>query len=188
MIYHEKTFIINKRQLLQETYWRAEHYQTALHDNRSACCIRERRDRNRRRRSVLHPRDKELRQKRHGTRERNSGAVHFFHRHDSTAQLDKNRKGYVRPLRKSVDDPKKSLLRLDFDDVQMPVMDGLEATRQLRASSAPNAAFVPIIAMTANVFKEDVDKCISAGMNGHLGKPLNLQEVIGVLKEYLLQL
>jgi CheY-like chemotaxis protein len=67
-------------------------------------------------------------------------------------------------------------------------MDGLEATRQLRASSAPNAAFVPIIAMTANVFKEDVDKCISAGMNGHLGKPLNLQEVIGVLKEYLLQL
>jgi CheY-like chemotaxis protein len=44
---------------------------------------------------------------------------------------------------------------------------------------------IPIIAMTANVFREDVDKCLAAGMNGHVGKPLNPEEVLIVLRKYL---
>jgi signal transduction histidine kinase/CheY-like chemotaxis protein len=72
-----------------------------------------------------------------------------------------------------------------FMDIQMPEMDGYEATRAIRASPAPNATTIPIIAMTANVFKEDVEKCLQAGMNGHVGKPLDFDEVIGLLKTYL---
>ncbi|MCL1805494.1 MAG: response regulator [Clostridiales bacterium] len=73
-----------------------------------------------------------------------------------------------------------------FMDMQMPEMDGLEATRKIRAMDAPNAAVIPIVAMTANVFKEDVDKCLEAGMNSHVGKPLDFDEVKRKLKLYLL--
>ncbi len=72
-----------------------------------------------------------------------------------------------------------------FMDVQMPEMDGFEATRCIRALDIPYAKTVPIIAMTANVFREDIDKCIEAGMDGHVGKPLDLDEVLDVLREYL---
>jgi signal transduction histidine kinase/CheY-like chemotaxis protein len=72
-----------------------------------------------------------------------------------------------------------------FMDLQMPEMDGYEATRQIRAQSVPRAAKIPIIAMTANVFREDVERCLEAGMNGHVGKPLNLDEVIAALRKYL---
>ncbi|MCL1848621.1 MAG: response regulator [Clostridiales bacterium] len=72
-----------------------------------------------------------------------------------------------------------------FMDVQMPEMDGYEATRQIRALGVPEAISVPIIAMTANVFKEDVEHCLAAGMNGHIGKPLDMDEVLGKLREYL---
>jgi signal transduction histidine kinase/DNA-binding response OmpR family regulator len=72
-----------------------------------------------------------------------------------------------------------------FMDVQMPEMDGYEAARRIRASEAPNAADVPIIALTANVFREDIEKCLEAGMNGHLGKPLDIAEVLAALREYL---
>ncbi|MDR3200641.1 MAG: response regulator [Spirochaetales bacterium] len=71
-----------------------------------------------------------------------------------------------------------------FMDVHMPEMDGYEATRQIRALSVPEAAKVPIIAMTANVFAEDVQRCIAAGMNDHVGKPLNIEQVIEKLKKY----
>ena len=72
-------------------------------------------------------------------------------------------------------------------DMQMPEIDGLEATRMIRAASAsiPRAASIPIVAMTANVFKEDIDKCMAAGMNGHLGKPIDMAEVITVLSRHL---
>jgi len=72
-----------------------------------------------------------------------------------------------------------------FMDVQMPVMDGFEATRIIRAQAAPNAKTIPIIAMTANVFKEDVDNCLKAGMNSHLGKPIDFNIVLQILRQYL---
>ena len=70
-------------------------------------------------------------------------------------------------------------------DVQMPEMDGYEATRTIRALDLPNADSIPILAMTANVFKEDVDNCLEAGMDGHIGKPFDFDEVIDKLNKYL---
>ena len=58
-------------------------------------------------------------------------------------------------------------------DVQMPGMDGFEATRSIRALDAPRAATIPIVAMTANVFREDIEKCLASGMNDHLPKPVD---------------
>ncbi|MDR2668634.1 MAG: response regulator [Desulfovibrio sp.] len=74
---------------------------------------------------------------------------------------------------------------LVFMDVQMPEMDGYEATRRIRALNIPEASAIPIIAMTANVFREDIELCLAAGMNGHVGKPLNLEEVMLRLREFL---
>jgi signal transduction histidine kinase/DNA-binding response OmpR family regulator len=74
---------------------------------------------------------------------------------------------------------------LIFMDVQMPEMDGLEATRRIRALPSPHCKEVPIIAMTANVFKDDVEKCIEAGMNDHIGKPLDMEKVYEKLQKYL---
>ncbi len=75
--------------------------------------------------------------------------------------------------------------RMIFMDMQMPHMDGLEATRRIRALDDPYAKKVPIIAMTANVFREDVEQCLDAGMNDHIGKPINLNQVFEKLSEYL---
>jgi signal transduction histidine kinase/CheY-like chemotaxis protein len=72
-----------------------------------------------------------------------------------------------------------------FMDVQMPEMDGYEATRRIRALDVPQAKQIPIIAMTANVFKEDIEKCRKAGMDGHIGKPLDMSELFATLKTYL---
>ena len=70
-------------------------------------------------------------------------------------------------------------------DVQMPGIDGLQATKMIRALDIPQAATIPIIAMTANVFKEDIMKCVEAGMNHHLGKPIVMEDVLMVLSRYL---
>jgi CheY-like chemotaxis protein len=80
-----------------------------------------------------------------------------------------------------------------FMDVQMPEMDGNEATRNIRAieeklnsaSTNNTRRRIPIIAMTANVFKEDVERCREAGMDDHVGKPLDFEEVLGKLRLYL---
>ena len=74
---------------------------------------------------------------------------------------------------------------LIFMDVQMPEMDGFLATKNIRALDASNARAIPIIAMTANVFREDIDKCLEAGMNGHVGKPLDFDEVMSQLRMHL---
>jgi CheY-like chemotaxis protein len=70
-------------------------------------------------------------------------------------------------------------------DVQMPEMDGYEASRQIRSMGIPKAAVVPIVAMTANVFREDIEKCLAAGMDAHLGKPLDAGEMLTMLRKYL---
>ena len=62
-------------------------------------------------------------------------------------------------------------------DLQMPLMDGYTATREIRSLTLPRAQTIPIIAMTANAFKEDVDKCLEAGMNDHMSKPIDEKEV-----------
>jgi CheY-like chemotaxis protein len=67
----------------------------------------------------------------------------------------------------------------------MPEMDGLEASRRLRALDNPKAKTVPIVAMTANVFREDVEKCLAAGMDDHVGKPLDMDAVLDKLRRYL---
>lgn len=66
---------------------------------------------------------------------------------------------------------------LIFMDVQMPVLNGYDATRAIRKSSHPCAKTIPIVAMTANTFSEDVRKTLDAGMDGHLGKPINMKIV-----------
>ena len=82
-------------------------------------------------------------------------------------------------------------------DVQMPEMDGLEATRKIREYEDRTVSFavsetqkyprkrIPIIAMTANVFKEDIDNCIHAGMDDHIGKPIDMGTVYDKLRKYL---
>ena len=72
-----------------------------------------------------------------------------------------------------------------FMDMQMPIMDGLEATRGIRALPFERCKEIPIIAMTANVFKEDIDNCLAAGMNDHIGKPINVEKIYTKLRKYI---
>ena len=70
-------------------------------------------------------------------------------------------------------------------DMQMPVMNGIEATRKIRALSRPDAKTVPIIATTANAFKEDMERCFAAGMNAHMSKPIDIHKLIETVEQYL---
>ncbi|MBO7661758.1 MAG: amino acid permease [Clostridia bacterium] len=70
-------------------------------------------------------------------------------------------------------------------DVRMPVMDGLTAARTIRALPRPDAATIPIIAMTANVFDEDVQRSLAAGMNAHLAKPIEPELLYAALAEWI---
>ncbi len=70
-------------------------------------------------------------------------------------------------------------------DVRMPVMDGLEATRALRKLPRPDAQQIPIIAMTANAFDEDVQRSLQAGMNAHLSKPVDIDRLKETLQELI---
>ena len=70
-------------------------------------------------------------------------------------------------------------------DIQMPVMDGYEATRAIRASVHPDANSIPILAMTANAFDEDRQNAAKAGMNGHLSKPFDMQQLLAMIENIL---
>ena len=70
-------------------------------------------------------------------------------------------------------------------DVQMPVMNGYEATKQIRALRDPALAGITILAMTANAFDEDKKKALECGMNGFLSKPIVIEELISTLQNNL---
>jgi CheY-like chemotaxis protein len=70
-----------------------------------------------------------------------------------------------------------------FMDINMPGMDGYEAAGAIRASDHPQAKSVPIIAMTADAFSENVAECLAAGMNGHIAKPIDMKLVMKEIKQ-----
>ena len=74
---------------------------------------------------------------------------------------------------------------LIFMDVQMPVMNGLDAARAIRQLENPRAASIPIVAMTAEAFSENVTECLDAGMNGHIAKPIDIKLVIKEIRRII---
>ncbi len=84
-----------------------------------------------------------------------------------------------------VEDSKPGDIDMILMDVQMPVMDGLEATRRIRALKDTDLAKIPIIAMTANAFASDVQDCLDAGMNAHIPKPFRKEELITRISDNL---
>ena len=68
-------------------------------------------------------------------------------------------------------------------DVMMPGMDGIKATKYIRALNRTDAKTIPIIAMTAKSFREDKEQCLAAGMNGHISKPIDIKEMFKVINE-----
>ncbi len=71
-------------------------------------------------------------------------------------------------------------------DIRMPIMNGYETTQAIRALERSDAKTIPIIAMTADAFSEDIQQCLECGMNAHTAKPINLDEVISLLKKYIM--
>jgi CheY-like chemotaxis protein len=69
-------------------------------------------------------------------------------------------------------------------DIMMPVMNGLDATRAIRSSNHAEASTIPIVAMTANAYKEDVQSAMEAGMNAHIAKPINVGVFLSVVEKY----
>lgn len=90
--------------------------------------------------------------------------------------------GYI-AVAKYKENPSK--YRLILMDIQMPEMDGYEATQAIRALEDEQAKNIPIIAMTANVFREDVEKCLSAGMTDHIGKPIDAKVLYNKINRYI---
>ncbi len=78
---------------------------------------------------------------------------------------------------------KKNEIDFIFMDVQMPVLNGYQATKAIRHSNHAQAKTIPIIAMTANAFHEDVQKSLDAGMNAHIAKPISLENISNTLKK-----
>ena len=69
-------------------------------------------------------------------------------------------------------------------DLRMPVMNGYEATREIRAMERGDCG-IPIIAMTADAFSDDIKKCLDCGMDAHTAKPINIQEISHLLKRFM---
>ena len=72
----------------------------------------------------------------------------------------------------------KGSYELIFMDIQMPQMNGLDATKMIRKLEDPWAASIPIVAMTADAFSENITECLNAGMNGHIAKPVDIKLVV----------
>jgi CheY-like chemotaxis protein len=72
-------------------------------------------------------------------------------------------------------------------DIQMPNVDGYQACRMIRALNRQDAASIPIVAMTANAYSEDIDNALKAGMNGHIAKPIDINNMLRTLQASLLQ-
>jgi len=103
----------------------------------------------------------------------------FLERKEWSVQVVENGKQAVETLRKH---PKRFSLVLM--DVQMPVMDGFEATRQIRLAEEQHKTHIPIIAMTAHAMKGDKEKCLAAGMDYYLSKPVNPDELYEIVEKY----
>jgi PAS domain S-box-containing protein len=103
---------------------------------------------------------------------------------DTGAAIDCAENG-IEALTKFKEAPSK--YHLILMDIHMPEMDGFEATRQIRALEVKEAKNIPIVAMTANVFREDIEKCLAVGMNDHLGKPIDIEELLEKLKKHLFE-
>ena len=71
-------------------------------------------------------------------------------------------------------------------DIRMPVMDGYEAVKTIRnLQERPDGKEIPIIAMTADAFAEDINRCLECGMNGHVAKPLDMNELVRMIERFL---
>ncbi|MDE6169463.1 MAG: response regulator, partial [Acetatifactor sp.] len=70
-------------------------------------------------------------------------------------------------------------------DIMMPVMDGLEAARTIRGMDRPDCRTIPIVAMSANAFDDDLKKSVECGMNGHLSKPVEVEKLYRTLREVI---
>ena len=81
-----------------------------------------------------------------------------------------------------IKESKKDAYSLIFMDIQMPEMNGLDATRTIRQLKDSWASSIPIIAMTADAFAENVTECLNAGMNGHIAKPIDIKLVIKTIR------
>ena len=89
--------------------------------------------------------------------------------------------------REAIEMMQKTEIHLVLMDIMMPVMDGLEATRQIRTLNRMDTKEIPIIAMTANAFQDDVRDCIDAGMNGHIAKPIQVDKLLSTLAEIMMK-
>ena len=69
-------------------------------------------------------------------------------------------------------------------DIRMPIMTGYESTQAIRALNRSDASSIPIIAMTADAFSEDIQRCLSCGMNAHIAKPIAVSELARLLKKF----
>lgn len=103
--------------------------------------------------------------------------------HSMTADRAENGSECVRMMREAEPD-KYSMI---FMDIQMPILNGYEATKEIRKMDDKSKSDIPIIAMTANAFAEDVSACIEAGMNGHIAKPVDLKILLSEIKNYVVR-
>jgi CheY-like chemotaxis protein len=91
----------------------------------------------------------------------------------------------VRTGREAVDILKRENFALVLMDVQMPELDGLEATRLIRQTEKETGQYVPIIALTAHAMKGDGERCLSAGMDGYLSKPVTTADLITTIQSFI---